>query len=142
MMKIIKIIITLAAMTLAAPVFAAGKEPTKPLSADTIRVLKIAARDERAVVKMHGEKAQVIKAGDTLSVAGEKDASYELRVVEIARDRLTLEEKKGAEHEIIIIRMVDGKQKMERIRKTMDKQPTMLAPNMTGTTGRKRNGIQ
>lgn len=133
---------TLAAMVLAVPVISAGKEPAKLLPTDTIQILKIAAQDERAVVKVHGEKVQVIKAGDMLSDDAEKDARYVLRVVEIAKDRLVFEEKKGAERETIIIRLIDGKQKMERIRKAMDKQPTILAPAMTGMTVRKKNGIQ
>lgn len=120
-------------------------------SSDLIHVVKISGEDERAVVKTGDGKMQVIKPGDVLRdgknglrVAGyglenksglrdsgsevEKDkkklrvAGYELRVVEIAEERVVLEEKKGQNIEKIIVRLENGKQRIERVKKAPEKK--------------------
>jgi hypothetical protein len=101
-------------------VVVSGKEPVKPISADTIQVLKIAAQDERAVIKTPDGKTQIIKPGDTLGTNG--------KVTEIAADRVVIEEKKGNETEKVIIRLSGEKQKVERLKKTGEQAPAMLAP--------------
>ena len=102
------------------PAMVFGKEPAKPISADTIQVLKIAARDERAVIKTPDGKTRIIKPGDSLGANG--------KVTEIAADRVVIEEKKGNETEKVIIRLIDGKQKVEWLKKTGEQAPVMLAP--------------
>ena len=102
------------------PSIVSGKEPAKPISADTIQVLKIAAQDERAVIKTPDGKTQIIKPGDSLGTSG--------KVVEIAADRVVLEEKSGAEAETVIIRLKDGKQSVERLKKIDQKRPVLYAP--------------
>jgi hypothetical protein len=102
------------------PFVVSGKETAKPVSADTIQVLKIAAQDERAVIRTPDGKTQIIKPGDSLGTNG--------KVTEIAADRVVIDEKKGNETEKVIIRLIDGKQNVERFRKTGERSPTMLAP--------------
>lgn len=102
------------------PVMAAGKEPVKTISIDTIQVLKIAAQDERAVIKTPDGKMLIIKVGDSIGDHG--------KVVEITADRIVLEEQKGKETEKVIIRLIDGKQKVERLRKTGEQSAPLLAP--------------
>ncbi len=102
------------------PVMAVGKEPAKPISIDTIQLLKIAAQDERAVIKTPDGKTRIIKPGDALGTNG--------KVTEIAADRVVIEEKKGNETEKVIIRLIDGKQKVERLKKTGEQAPIMLPP--------------
>lgn len=99
---------------------------------EKIEILKISPEDGLAVIKGAGGKMEVIKTGDVLQeassglrVTGSKpaatDTSYELRVIEIAKDRVVLEEKKGDETEKVIIRLENGKQRVERLRKTPEK---------------------
>ncbi len=114
---------------------------------EDIRVLKISPQDGRAVIKVPDGEMKIIKTGDILPVAGSglrgaspekkeekgraRVVGYELRVVEIAEGRVVLEEKKGDETETVIIRLEGGKQLIERIRKTNEKQPELLAPQAT-----------
>ena len=99
---------------------ASAKEPAKLISVDMIQVVKIAAQDKRAVIKTPEGKTQIIKPGDSLGANG--------KVTEIAVDRVVVEEKKGNETEKVIVRLVDGKQKVERFKKTGEQGPAMLAP--------------
>jgi hypothetical protein len=78
-----------------------GKELAKPISADTIQVLKIAPQNERAVIKTPDGK--------------------------IAADRVVVEEKNGNEIEKVIFRSIDGKQKMNG-RKNGEQASAMLSP--------------
>jgi hypothetical protein len=131
--------IFMTAIIIILPVFASAKEPAAEATADTIQVLKISPQDGRAVIKTAEGEMKIIKTGDLLPVAssgsrvkdekGQKPvAGYELRVVEIADGRVMLEEKKGDEKETIIIRLADGKQKIERIRKMGEKRLYLLVP--------------
>lgn len=116
MKKIIILIIS----AILIPVVVSAKDPAKPLSVDTIHVLKISPQDKRAIIKTPDGKMQIIKPGDSLGTSA--------KVAEIAVDRIVIEEKKGNETEKVIIRLVNGKQKIERIRKTAEQAPAMLAP--------------
>ncbi len=62
---------------------------------------------------------QIIKAGDVIG-----DGS---KVTEITEGRVVLEEKNGNEVETVIIRLEDGKQRVERIKKLGEKQPEFYA---------------
>jgi len=89
-------------------------------SVEGIQILKIAAQDDRAVIKTPDGKTQIIKPGDALGTNG--------KVTEIAADRVVIEEKNRNETEKVIIRLIDGKQKVERLKKTGEQAPAMLAP--------------
>lgn len=91
-------------------------------SIDSIQLLKISAQDQRAVIKTTDGKMKVIKTGDVLRVT-----SGELRVVEITVGRVVLEEKTGNETEKVVIRLEDGKQRVERIKKAGEKQPQLYS---------------
>lgn len=71
-----KIVILL--LIIAIPAAALGKEQGRTLSVDTIQVLKIAGRDERAIIKTSAGKMQVIKVGDLIA--------DHIKVIEITRD--------------------------------------------------------
>jgi hypothetical protein len=115
------------ALVLLVPAIGSGKEPAKPLTADTIHVLKIAAQEERAVIKTPDGKTQIIKVGDPIG--------DHAKVTEISQDRVVIQESKDKsnETETVIIRLVDGKQKVERIMKHMDKQPVKLVSSLSTT---------
>ena len=108
------------------PSLALSKEPVKPFSVDTMQVLKIAPQDGRAVIKMPDGKTQIIKVGDPI---GDR-----AKVIEISKDRVIFEETKDKEIEKVIIRLENGKQRIERIRKTGDKLPQLYAPPMKETS--------
>jgi len=108
-----------------------GKEPAKPLSVDTIQVLKIAPQDERAVIRTPDGEMRILKVGDQVGARG--------RVTEISKDRVVVQERidKNSEFETVIIRLLDGKQSVERIQKVADKQRAKLV-SLPGTTESKR----
>jgi hypothetical protein len=112
-----------------------------------IQVLKISPQDERAVIRTADGKTQMIKTGDILEAEAfsvqssqfrsegqekaksdqqsavsskreSKTTDSELRVVEIAKGRIVLEERRGNDKKTVIIRLKDGKQTVELIRKT------------------------
>jgi hypothetical protein len=89
------------------------------LVVDDINILKISAQDQRAIIKKPDGKMLIIRPGDSLGTG--------VTVAEIAADRVVIEEKKGNGDEIVIIRLVDGKQKIEQIEKTAEGASTMRA---------------
>jgi len=115
-----KRIIIILFSTLFIPAVVSGKEPAKPVSVDTIQVLRIAAQDARAVIKTPDNMTRIIKPGDLLS----KD----LKVTEISEGRVVMSEGKGGASETVIIRLENGKQKIERIKPGVQPQPALYAP--------------
>ena len=102
------------------PLMSAAGEPAKMDAAYPLQVLKISAQDARAVVKTSEGKTVVIKPGTDLGASG--------KIVEIAADRIVLEVKSGVEAETVIIRLKDGKQSVEWLKKTDQKRPALYAP--------------
>ncbi len=100
---------------------------------EEIRVLKISPQDERAVIKTSERKLQIIKVGDILRVAGSPVKKYGaggLRVIEITTGRIVFEEMTDMGVETVIIRLENGKQRVERIRKAREEQPLLYAPKL------------
>lgn len=89
-------------------------------SLDTIQVLKISPQDQRAVVKTPDGTMQIIKPGDMVG--------NDSKVVEVTAGRVMFEEKTGSEKETVIIRLEDGKQQVERIKKAPEKQVHLYSP--------------
>jgi ribosomal protein L24 len=115
-----KIRIVIIISTILFPFASIAGESAKKDAAYPLQVLKISAQDARAVVKTSEGKTVVIKPGTDLGAAG--------KVVEIAADRVVLEEKSGVEVEKVIIRLKDGKQSVERMTKIEPKRPVLYAP--------------
>lgn len=86
-------------------------------SIDSIQLLKISPQDQRAIIKTSGGKMQIIKPGDMVG--------NDRKVVEITAGRVVFEEKTGSDTETVIIRLEDGKQRVERIKKAAEKQPQL-----------------
>jgi hypothetical protein len=89
-------------------------------SIDDIRIVKISPQDKTAVIKSPEGRIQIIKVGDLVGPNGE--------VIEIIESRIVIEEKTETGLETVIIRMEDGKQRIERIRKMPDHQPMLHSP--------------
>jgi len=80
---------------------------------EKIRIVKIAPMDGTAVVKEPGSRElKLVKVGDTL---GDKGGI----IKEIAKGRVVIEIGQGDEKEIVIISVGKGKQRVERIRKSV-----------------------
>ena len=130
-------------------------------SVENIRVIKISPQDERAVIKTSGRKLRIIKVGDVITVKEVLSSEFkvqsteekniadsgmhvpgagfkkqvkrsELRVVEIAAGRVVFEEMTDEGFETVIIRLENGKQRVERIRKVVEEQPLLSAPIQEG----------
>ena len=110
--------IVFAASALLIPVTATAGEAVNTGSIDTVQVLKISSQDERAVIRTPDGKLQLIKVGDPIGGYG--------KVVEIASDRVVTEAKRKEDNEKVIIRLINGQQKIERLRKT-GAQPALLS---------------
>ena len=87
---------------------------------DKIQFIKISPQESKAVIKAADGKLQVVKPEDVIV-----DNTV---IKEIAPDRIVLEEKTGHGMETIIVRMDNGKNRIERLRKQPDKGPMLLAP--------------
>ncbi len=122
-------------------------------SLEEIRVLKISPQDERAVIKTSDRKLRIIKVGDVIrvensyqhsAVSDQKNSIQHsvLRVIEITEGRIVLEAKTEFGKETLIIRVEDGKQRVERIRKAGEEQPMLYAPIHEGGNRRKGNSFQ
>ncbi len=127
---------------------------------EEIRVIKISPQDERAVIKTSDRKLQIIKVGDVIRVensyqhsavsgqersAQRSDVSIQhsvLRVIEITTGRVVFEGMTDMGVETVIIRVEDGKQRVERIRKAGEEQPLLYAPIHEGGNRRKGNSFQ
>ena len=79
---------------------------------DSIQLLRISSQDERATIKSLDGKMRIIKVGDLL---GEKS-----KVTEITEGRIVIEEITDKGIETVVIRVVNGKQRVERISKIGD----------------------
>lgn len=93
-------------------------------SLDKIQFIKIASQDQKAVIKTADGKLQVIKPGDLI---GET-----VTVKEIAPGRIVLEEKTDRGVETIIVRMVNDKARIERLSRTPESKPVLVAPAKSG----------
>ena len=71
---------------------------------------------------------RVIKVGDVIGKGDLRVPGSGLRVLEIIEGRIVFEEKTDRGAETVIVRVEDGKQRVERIRKFGDKQPPLYAP--------------
>jgi hypothetical protein len=109
------------------PGAATAKQPVKGISVDSLQILRISGQNQRAVVKTPEGTMAVLKQGDVLQ-DGQAQSLPELRVVEITRGRIVLEEKTDSGIEKIIIRLIDGKQTVERIRRTRQEPPLTHSP--------------
>jgi hypothetical protein len=94
------------------------KEIVVALEIDSIRVLRILPQEETAMIQAPDGKRQLIKVGDSVGRNG--------KVIEIIEGRIVLEERTKMGLETVIIRLEDGKQRIERIRRVGDQQPTPL----------------
>jgi hypothetical protein len=82
---------------------------------DKIRFIKVAPKDEKGVIKEADGKLRVIKPGDTI---GET-----VRVVSISEGRVVIEEMTATGPETIIVRIENGGQRFERVRKQAELRP-------------------
>jgi hypothetical protein len=87
---------------------------------DKIHFIKISPQESKAVIRTADGKMQVIKSGDTVV--------ENITVKEIIPGRLILEEKTDRGMETIIVRMDNGKTRIERLRKQPEKSQQMVAP--------------
>ena len=95
---------------------------------ETLHVLKISPKDQRAVIKQPDGTMQVIKVGDAVGANG--------KIIEISAGRVVIEEVSNNETEKIIIRLENGKQHVERLKKTADKQPPLYSPSTQKQNGK------
>ena len=87
---------------------------------DKIRFIKISAQDSKAVIMTADGKMRVVTLGDTIA--------ENTTIMEIIPGRIILEEKTERGVETIIVRMDNGKTRIERLRKQPDESRPLVAP--------------
>jgi predicted transcriptional regulator len=105
-----------------------GEIEAQEIAAESIQILRIMEKDERAVIKTADGNMRVIKVGDVIRKGDLRVPGSGLRVLEIIEGRIVFEEKTDKGAETVIVRIEDGKQRVESIRKFGDKQPPLYAP--------------
>ena len=105
-----------------------GEIKAQQITAESIQVVRIMEKDGRAVIKTPDGNTQPIKVGDLIGKRDLRVPGSGLRVVEITEGRIVFEEKTDKGKETVIVRIEDGKQRIERIRKIGDKQAPLYAP--------------
>jgi hypothetical protein len=108
-------------LLLVLPLVASAKDPGMAGSVANMHVLKIAAKDGSVVVGLADGKPRVIKVGDVLG--------SNAKVTEISDGRVVIEEARENEIEMIIIRLNDGEQTMQRIKRVSQPGVVLLAPS-------------
>ena len=93
--------------------------PSLALSIQDLQVVKISPADGCAIVKTSENDLRLIKVGSSLD--------QNSRVVEITDGRIVIQCKTPKGFETVIIRVEDGRQKIERIRRIGDLRPPPLA---------------
>ena len=111
--------------------FLASVQPLDAQSNTAIRVVKISAGDQMAVVKFSGQPLQLVKTGDVLQGIG--------RIAEIAADRLVIENMGPTGMELIVIRLQNGQQTVERIKKGAREDQQLMTPSSPGTPAGRRS---
>lgn len=89
-------------------------------SLDNIQFIKIAPQDAKAVMKRAYGKLVVIKPGDAMAEG--------VTVKEISAGRIVLEEMTEKGPETVIVRLENGRQRIERLQKLPEKAPVIFAP--------------
>ena len=90
------------------------------ITLESIQILRILDQEERAMIKLPDGRTHILKVGDQIGKKG--------KVIEIVEGRIVIEERTEKGPETVIIRFESGKQTIERIRKTQEKQPILYAP--------------
>jgi hypothetical protein len=114
----------LALMVLISLVASVGGQ-AQETTVESIQIMKIIEQDGKAMIKLPDGRMHILKVGDSIGKSG--------RVTEIVEGRIVIEEKTEKGPETVIIRFGNGEQRIERIRKTGDKQPILYAPSTKGT---------
>lgn len=96
------------------PFIAYAEEASESVAIEDIRVIKISSEDEMAVIKTTGRELLVIKVGDSI---GES-----IKVIEITEGMVVFEETTDIGIETVIMRLENGKQRVERTRKAGDEE--------------------
>jgi len=111
-----------AILILALLVFAVlgGEIIAQDLTVESIHILRIIEQDEKAMIKLPDGRTQILRVGDPIGKDG--------KVIEIVEGRIVIEERREKGPETVIMRFENGKQRVERIRKTGDKPPILYAP--------------
>lgn len=100
---------------LAIPFLSFAGEPAQDLQVETLKVLTISAQDERAVVMTEKGVLYIVNVGDRIGKNG--------KITAITANKIVIEETEDQ----VIVGFEDGKQRIERIKKT-EARPPLLSP--------------
>jgi hypothetical protein len=118
--KEVRILIFIILVFSAIPFLVSAKEPIQAITIESMQVIQIIPQEEKAIIKTPDAKRHIIKVGDSIGKSG--------RVIEIIEGRIVIEEKTNKGLETVIIRLENGKQKVERIKKVGERHPILYSP--------------
>jgi hypothetical protein len=103
---------------------------------DKVKFVKVSEQEGKAVIRDVDGKLSMIGVGDVIGIDGKvvqpgkrvndkkKDSAVDvLHIIEIAKDRVVLERQTAEGPEKIIVRLLDGKQSVEKVTASNPKQP-------------------
>jgi hypothetical protein len=90
------------------------------ITIESVQILRILDQEEKAMIKLSDGRMHILKVGDLVGKNG--------KVIEIVEGRIVIEERTEKGPETVIIRLENGKQRIERIRKTGEQPPMLYAP--------------
>ena len=120
MTEFLKMKIGITVLVILVPLLLIPAQPLRAQPQEDFKVIKISPEDETAVVKNRNGDLDLIKVGDSLGEYG--------GVKGIGSGRIVLEKKGERGSETTIIRVEDGEQRIERIRKAPTKAPVLYTP--------------
>lgn len=91
-----------------------------------VQFIKISPQDSKAVIKEAVGKLRVVKPGDAIGETA--------TITEIAPGRVVLEEKTDKGPETVVIRIENGKSRVERLRQQTETRPMVTAPGSSGNS--------
>jgi hypothetical protein len=105
---------------------------------DKVKFVKVSEQEGKAVIRDVDGKLSMIGVGDVIGIDGKvvqpgkrvndkkKDSAADvLHIIEIAKDRVVLERQTADGPEKIIVRLLDGKQSVEKVTASKPKQPNV-----------------
>jgi hypothetical protein len=105
---------------------------------DKVKFVKVSEQEGKAVIRDVDGKLSMIGVGDVIGIDGKvvqpgkrvndkkKDSAVDvLHIIEIAKDRVVLERQTAEGPEKIIVRLLDGKQSVEKVTASKPKQPNV-----------------
>jgi hypothetical protein len=115
-----KVKFTILALMILVLLVTSARGQAQQITVESIQIVRILDQEEKAMIKLPDGRKHILKVGDSVGKNG--------KVIEIVEGRIVVEERTEKGSETVIIRLENGKQRIERIRKIGEQPPMLYAP--------------